>query len=374
MRTMHPVVGLGSYLWDQEWLPLDEFEERLRAVRRIMAERGWAGLIVHGNSQDSALLTYLTNFYPRLRWTLALVPLEGDLRLLVAGSPRDLPAARPLTWVKEVEDYGLNARKMLPAWIDALPKSGTHPRIGLYGADWMRRPIHATVAGAIAGRADAEPADEALEPLMRRKRPRELAMARRSAALLAETVTAMARAKDDGATTVAASIAAERTARLAAAQDIRVLFSLDRGRTLRPFEGLSEIRCDPLVAYVAVRYLGYWSEAMVTLGDSPARKAAAAALGAMIEAAKPGATGGELAAISRRHLGNLAPHPVIGGRVGHGIGLALDEAPILDANGGAMEPGGIYSLHVGVSDGTGCALVSAMVAVGEGCEVLWSAV
>ena len=68
---MHPVLVLGSYRWDQEWLPLDEFEERLRAVRGVMATKGWDGLIVHGNSEDSTLLTYLTNFYPRLRWTLA---------------------------------------------------------------------------------------------------------------------------------------------------------------------------------------------------------------------------------------------------------------------------------------------------------------
>ncbi|HEY5606944.1 MAG TPA: hypothetical protein VIM38_01255, partial [Alphaproteobacteria bacterium] len=111
MRTMHPVLVLGSYRWDQEWLPLDEFEERLRTVRGVMAAHGWDGLIVHGNSEESALLTYPTNFYPRLRWTLALVPAKGDMRLLVAGATRDLPAAAVLTWVKDVGWYG-NADKV----------------------------------------------------------------------------------------------------------------------------------------------------------------------------------------------------------------------------------------------------------------------
>ena len=350
MQTMHPVLVLGSYRWDQERLPLDEFEERLRAVRGVMAAQGWAGLIVHGNSEESALLTYLTNFYPRLRWTLALVPAAGEIRLLVAGAPRDLPAAAMLTWVKDVGWYG-DADSVLPEWIAGL---GPGARVALAGIDTIRPAVHATVTA----HCEPVPADEALVPLMRRKRPRELWMLRQSATILSETVATL---KRDGVA------AAERRARGLEAQDLRILFSLDGGRTLKPFESTGDLDAKPSAAYVAVRYLGYWSEGFVTLDEAaPARAAAVAALAAMIEAAKPGATGRDLARAAEPYLNGQAPHPILGTCLGHGIGLALDEAPRIDPDSDqAIEAGGCYSLHVGLEGG----FASAMVAAGG--DVLW---
>ena len=374
MRTMHPVVGLGSYRWDPEWLPLDEFEERVRAIRRDMAARGWSGLIVHGNSQDCAALTYLTNFFPRNRWAIALVPAQGPAKLLVAGSTRDLPAASLLTWVKDVASYG-DAGKILPGWIAALAKDGAKPRLGVYGESFMRHGVHQTIVGAARQHAETEDADSLLDAMMRSKRPRELSMIRKSCAILRKTLEALQGATSGGASVVSATVEAERVARASEAQDIRILFSLDGGRTLRPFEGLSDVRCDPLVAYVAVRYLGYWSEAMVTLTDKPSasRRKTAAALAALVAAAKPGVAAAELA---RAVNGGLPPHPMLGQALGHAIGLKLDEAPSLTpASATRLEPGGVYSLHVGVADETsGHALLSAMVAVHDGGnEVLWSA-
>jgi hypothetical protein len=116
-----------------------------------------------------------------------------------------------------------------------------------------------------------------------------------------------------------------------------------------------------LVAYVAVRYLGYWSEAMVTLADAPnvARVRAAKALDALLAAARPEAV---LPAL------DLPPHPILDARPGHAIGLSLDEG-----EAARLQPGGVYSFTVGAADETaGHALLSAMVAVGpHGNEILW---
>jgi Xaa-Pro aminopeptidase len=367
MRTMHNVVGLGSYLWDQEWLPIDEFEERLRAVRRVMAAEGWAGLIVHGDSQDSAALTYLTNFFPRNRWAVALFGAEGPGKLMVAGSIRDLPTAATLTWMSDLASYG-EAGKIVPAWVETLA-NGAKPVIAVAGGAFMRRPVHDMVVGSAAEGAEIAPGDAALGTVLAVKRPRELTMIRKSCAILREAVAALDRARRAGATVVDATIAAERTARLGGAQDIRALFSLDGGSTLRPFEECSDVRCDPLLAYLAVRYLGYWSEAMVTLADKPnaARAAAAKSLDALIGAAKPGAGVADLA----KAVDDAGPpHPVLGDRLGHSIGLSLDEAPL--EGDARLAPGGVYSLHVGTAGPAGNALLSAMVAIGEsGAELLW---
>ncbi len=61
---------------------------------------------------------------------------------------------------------------------------------------------------------------------------------------------------------------------------------------------------------------------------------------------------------------------------GNGIGLSLEEAPQLSASGAAnaLEPGGVYSLRAGVTDGEGGAIASAMLRVTDnGNDVLWSA-
>ena len=59
--------------------------------------------------------------------------------------------------------------------------------------------------------------------------------------------------------------------------------------------------------------------------------------------------------------------------VGNAIGLALEEHPVISTGcDDEIEPGGVYSLRVGLSDPRGHAIVSAMVAVHDwGNEVLW---
>jgi hypothetical protein len=66
-------------------------------------------------------------------------------------------------------------------------------------------------------------------------------------------------------------------------------------------------------------------------------------------------------------------HPVTARVAGYGIGLALEEHPLIAA---ACEDGfeadGVYSLRVGLSDGHDHAIVSAMVAVhARGHDLLW---
>ena len=37
MLTVHPSIILGSYLWDEERLPRDEFDIRMGVIREAMA-------------------------------------------------------------------------------------------------------------------------------------------------------------------------------------------------------------------------------------------------------------------------------------------------------------------------------------------------
>jgi Xaa-Pro aminopeptidase len=171
-----------------------------------------------------------------------------------------------------------------------------------------------------------------------------------------------------------AALAAERQARLGAAQDVRTLVSYDRGRTLGPFRGTPEATSDRLLGYIAVKHQGYWADMFVSAAGKPSdmQRRAQAALGAMLAAAAPGLAARELHALAIAALGSLALHPMLSGSVGQRIGLSLDEGgALMTASRHTLQPGEVYALHVGGRDPTGGAIVSAMIAItAKGVEIL----
>lgn len=376
MRTMHPVLMVGYHGWDRDRLPEDEYGERRRAVRSTMAERGLDGLVIHGDCDEASLVTYLTNFFPRNRWGICLLAREGDPVLLVAGGTRDLPAAADQTWLKGVGSFG-HVDRALPDWAAGIDTGGRPLRLGLVGFGTMRPPVHAAVTAALPSGAELVDAGAAFAALLATKRPREIEMIRQSCALLDDAAATLAGAAGSGATDAQAAIAAERAARLAAAHDVRMMIGFDGGRTLEPFFEMRPGRSTPLAAYLAVRRVGYWAAGFVTVGSegNAADAAVRAALAAMVDGIRPGMSGRDLRALGEPHLAGLAPHPMLGGVVAHGIGLGLDENPILeDASDAAIERGGVYSVQVGLRDAeAGVSLRSSMVRVtGDGHEMLWA--
>jgi hypothetical protein len=169
---------------------------------------------------------------------------------------------------------------------------------------------------------------------------------------------------------------AEHAALQRGAQDVRSLFSLDGGRTLRPFDiPLAEGR-DGLQVYLAVRQSGYWVDGFVRVtpaGDALQEKIGGI-LDAMIAAAKPGLSCRDLAKLADAERSSFQLHPLAGNVFGNSIGLALDEPPILARDSNArLEAGAVYSLRAGLLDETGAgAISSAIVAMtAGGSDVLW---
>ena len=80
---------------------------------------------------------------------------------------------------------------------------------------------------------------------------------------------------------------------------------------------------------------------------------------------RPGRGCGDVARAITEAIHPLGSHPVTAHVVGNAIGLALEEQPLITAaSADTFEPGGTYSLRVGVSGERGdCAIVSAMIAV-----------
>ena len=371
MRTMHPVLMTGANEWNEDWLPRDEYFERLRALRQIMAAKGWDGVIIHGDCDRCPIVTYLTNYYPISRWSIIFVGPEGEPKLLAAGGTRDIPAAVDQSNLREMSSYG-NIDKLLPEWISALA-GRNRARLGSYGFGTMRPPVYQTVTGVLEPIADLEAADDLLDgELLERKRPREVQMIAMASEIVQSALDALAAAFRSGVSATEAAIAAERTARLAGVQDVRIMLSFDGGRTLQPFFEMKPGQQDPLVVYVAARSGGYWSEAMTTLSSKPyaPAQAAEAGLDAIIGKLKPGMSGADISAFAGDS--GASRHPIVKDRAGYGIGLSLEETPILRGDTKpVIQAGGVYALHAGVDGKDGPALASAVVYVtDDGARVL----
>ncbi len=378
MRTMQPCVTIGSYIWAQDRLPYDEFTLRLDDARAAMDRHGWAGVLAYGDVREHAGLAYLSNFIPRVRWGMALLPRVGEARLICAMSTRDLPAMRTLTWIADVQSgMGPEWGKQFDPWFARSPgEPAQQQKFGTVGFDIMAPVLRQQVERSLGERVSLHRADDLLDSPSPRKRPRELTMMRASCKAVEAAAKIFVESWRDNHAPETAALDAERFARSHAAQDVRTLVSLDGGRTLVPFQGRFETCAGPLVGYIAVKVLGYWADMFVTVGDGPksaAERAATAALSALIASVRPGVPASDLHAKAAAALAPYKLHPVLGGSVGHGIGLALHEgAEFTAAANAALIEDGVYALQVGVAAASaGHAVVSAIVrATAKGAEVL----
>ena len=374
MLNMHSLLLVGPYDWDPALMPRLEFEERIRAFwARIPASAG-SFAVIYGDSRHHAEMAYLTHFVPKVRSAMAIVPREGEPLLLLPGSRNSFSSAERLSCFKNL-DLLTDPAKAVDKWVADHP--GTAKRGVLLGTAAMRPQQYQHLLAAFPDNAAPLEASHTLRALMRMKRPRELTAIRRGCEILSAAAGVLAEAQRSGAHVTAAVLEAERAANAMGAQDVRSLFSLDGGATLRPFSSLIERAVDPLQVSTAVLHAGYWVEGLVLCSNKShaVRERVGEALRALTSQAKAGAKAGDLANAVAAAIEPYKPHPMIGACIGNGIGMALEDAPRLDAKGdAALEAGAVYTLCVGATDGRQHAMLSAMVLVGEnGAEVLWSA-
>lgn len=367
MHTMHSTLLIGSYDWERERLPKQEFEERLAALwKQLPAEVG--GIAAFGDRRSNAELAYLTNFIPKLRDGMVVITREGQAKLFVAGAGNMMPIAARQTWVENLTPLS-EPGKVLGEW-----KTEVKGSIAMAGGENLRAALRKGVDEVAAG-APSKQLDAALRAMMRPKRARELDAIRANCAILKAMAQALTEAHRAGKGPTASVIAAEHVAYKMGGQEARSLLSLDGGRTLRPFTAPVEKGGETLQAYLAIRKAGYWVEGFVSAARSegPARAKAREALKALVAAAKPGARAADLVKPLQDGLKPFGEHPVTAGRAGNGIGLSLEEAPNLSTGSGdVLAAGDVVSLRAGASGEGGHAIVSAMVAVtAGGNEVLW---
>src|SRR5258707_6564969 len=172
MRTVQPCTMIGAYGFEQDRVPGDEFQIRMNALREAMDRKGCKAMLVYGDTREHSALAYFTNFIPRSRWALALLPRQGDPRLLVSMSSRDMPAQRLMTWIPDVLS-AWSWESGFDPWLAAF--GGEAADIGTVRFDLMRPPLLQSVEKSLGNRFRLIAADDAAA---RPTRPRELSLIR----------------------------------------------------------------------------------------------------------------------------------------------------------------------------------------------------
>ncbi|WP_404710884.1 M24 family metallopeptidase [Sphingomonas sp. MMS24-J13] len=354
MIAMTPVLERGYTWWDRSLFPRDEFEERTRMVQKAMAEAGLDALVIWSQSyHTTGQLAYLSG------WPMGgavLVRREGEPTMFSPGGGREQYFARMQTWVEDMRSVpgrlGAVIAKTLAE--DGVPGG----RLGIVGYDQMSVGAYAEVVESLSG-YDRVDFAETYAAVLAPKRPREVLAVRNSLTIAAHAVEAGVAAWEAGASNAEALVEAERIARIERARDFRGLVN-SKGTELRPFERVSEARHDQLLLWIAIDQHGYWAES----ANGVAGTAATKAVDAMVATARVGATAGAVAEAALAVLPEAARDSALSYGLGAGVGLSLDEAPVIEpGNDALLVEGSLLSLKT-YAKGASASIATATVKVG----------
>ncbi len=356
MLSMEPSIKRGLTFWDRALLPADEFAERVGLIRAEMRRQGLDALIVAGNMYDDAELIYIVG--GNVDGTL-LLTLEGEPLIFAASGSREVFFLRHLSWIEAMSHEGPLIGKAMRAALERrqIPRG----RIGTAGLQIMTSRAYRDLSDALSAyeMKDFSPAFAAIR---RRLRPREMLALRMALGINQAAAAAADRAFAGGASNAAATIEAERIARLQGAWDFRALANLDSDE-LRPFERVSGDRRTPLLLWLASRYQGYWADGAAASGATPGSEAARC-LAAMIASARAGVPARQVAAAGLSCLSPAAQASALAYGLGEGIGASLNGRPVIAPD--SAEPlaeGAVVSLRA-FAAGARPSLAAAMVEIG----------
>jgi len=363
MISMDTVLKRGYTAWDEEILPVDEFDERIRAVREAMRARDLDALLLINYSMLGAMYEYANIAYlAGLQSGGALVLTPDDPPALITfGGGRELFFTRMQTWLDEVlpgkGDTYRAARDLLAA---RGITSGAIATVGLGSMpDAARQQLESTFEGY-----RLEAFDEVLDTLRQSKRPREIMTIGIAKGIADDAAAAAEQVFTNGGTNTQAMIEAERIARRAKARDVRILANMDGG-ALRPFEGRLAGRHAPLLLWVGVQYQGYWAEAAVT-APRVERSAANETVAAMQAAVRSGARCSDVAVAAL----SKAPDDRRGALLAYGLGSAIglsheDGFRIEPESDQTLPAGALLTLRAVITGTPEASIATTLVAVTE---------
>jgi len=325
----HSVLKRGCSTWDSKLVPQAEFQARVDLVRQEMAQRDLDALVIYGDNYSFADLCYLTNYFPKVRGGIAVVPRDGAISLLLNIGSRDVPFAKTLTWVEDVRasnQVGGDGAKLLKE------KGFEKARLGLVDSgQGFPLPQLEELKSALP-QVSWKNLPSLFQPIRLRKTARELAAMGAAGGLLKEICEQARAFIKPGRKEYEIVADIDRLARDKGAEDIRILAGEKR---LNPpsFKQAASIGSHWAV-YFAVQHERYWAEAGRTYfltNDTKVQSAYGRAqeiVAAMAQQLKPHGTVAAIDDTARKELGEFYATASVYG-LANGIGLNQWEAPFL---------------------------------------------
>ena len=312
--------------------PREEFQPRLDATRRELARLNLDAAVIYGDNYSFADLCYLTNYFPKVRGGIAVVPRHGAFSLLLNIGSRDVPFAKTLTWVDDVRasnQVGADGAKLLKE------KGLDKAKLGLADSGRGFPLPQLEEMKAALPQVTWTACDALVAPLRQEKTARELAAMRAAGRVLREICDEARNYIKPGRKEYEIVADIDRLARDKGAEDIRILAGEKR---LQPpsFKQAGAL-ANHWAVYLAVQHERYWAEAGRTymLADNEKVKSAYSKAQAVVERMaahlRPGSDVAAIDDAARKQLGEFYVTASIYG-LGHGIGLNQWEAPFLNAN------------------------------------------
>jgi Xaa-Pro aminopeptidase len=326
----HSVLKRGCSTWDPKEVPQAEFQLRLDAVRGEMARQKLDALVIYGDNYSFADLCYLTNYFPKVRGGISVVPRDGAISLLLNIGSRDVPFAKTLTWVEDVRasnQVGADGAKLLKE------KGFEKAKIGLMDSGrGFPLPQLEEMKGALPD-VSWEACDAMIVPQRLVKTGRELDAMHEAGRLLHEICNEAEKFIKPGRKEYEIIADIDRLARDKGAEDIRILAG---ERRLNPpsFKQSANLG-DHWAVYLAVQHERYWVEAgrtFISSNDAKLQSAYKKAQEIVVQMAgqlKPGRPVAAIDETARRALGEFYATASIYG-LANGIGLNQWEAPFLN--------------------------------------------
>ena len=325
----HSVLKRGCSTWDRQQMPQEEYQSRLESLRQQIARQGLDALVIYGDNYNYADLCYLTNYFPKVRGGIGIIPRRGPISLLLNIGSRDVPFAKSLTWVDDVRASGQVGRD----GAEILKRKGLgQAKVGLMDSGKGFPLPQLEEMKESLPQVEWQPSDSMLQQMRLRKSARELAALREAGRVLNEICHEAREFIKQGRKEYEVVADIDRLARDKGVEDIRILAG---ERRLQPpsFKMTTSVE-NHWAVYLAIQHERYWVEVgrtYVLSGDPKLQSAYQKAREIVAQMAmhlKPGNSVKAIDEAARGQLGEFYTTAAIYG-LGNGIGLNQWEAPFL---------------------------------------------
>jgi Xaa-Pro aminopeptidase len=323
----HSVLKRGCSTWDRQAMPEAEYQGRLESVRRQMSQQGLDALVIYGDNYSYADLCYLTNYFPKVRGGIAIIPQRGPLSLLLNIGSRDVPFAKSLTWVEDVRasgQLGHDGAEMLKE------KGLAQARVGLMDSgQGFPLPQLEDLKESLP-QVQWQSGHSMVQTMRLQKSGRELTALREAGRVLSEISEGVQEVIKPGRKEYEVVAEIDRLARNKGVEDIQILAG--EKRLEPPSFKRTAAMGDHWAVYLAIQHERYWAEAgrtFVLSSDSKLQSAyqkSREIVAQMAAQLKPGASVNAIEGTARKQLGEFYATASNYG-LGNGIGLDQREAP-----------------------------------------------